>query len=221
MGLRPLPRDLAEYVRGAQLRAADPMAAVRATVAMVSVVFADLLSLRHVPPLTLFIWTIFALGIRLPLLRLERHSARTGFRGVTRGRILYLGVLSLLLGLIWSAPALFLMQNANPVEIVALWTLTSCLMTAVAIAFHSTPLASTGFVLPVGLCSIAMMISRQSDPLLTAVVATYTLLLFVTSLCQGHQFGEQLSTSNELAEKQEVVSLLLKEHEHEGADWRW
>ncbi len=221
MGLRPLPRDREEYIRGSQLRAADRMAAVRTTVALVSIAFADLLSLRHVAPLLLFVWTIFAVGARLPMLRLERRSQHAAYRGITRGRILYHGALSAMLGAIWSVPAIFFTQSANPVEIVALWTLTSCLMTAVTIAFHATPLAATAFVLPVGISSIAMMITRQSDPLLTAVVATYTLLLFVTSLRQAHQFGEQLSTSNELAEKQEVVSLLLKEHDLEGADWLW
>ncbi len=221
MGLRLLPRDREEFVRGAQLRAADRMSAVRTTVALVCVVFADLLCLRHVAPLALFAWTFFAIATRLPLMRLEGRNEAAGYRGLTRGRILYHGALSGLLGLVWSVPSVFFTQHADPVEIVALWTLTSCLMTAVAIAFHSTPLASTTFLLPVGTCSIVMMITRQSDPLLTAVVATYTLLLFVTSLRQAHQFGEQLSTSNELAEKQEVVSLLLKEHDVEGADWLW
>jgi len=197
------------------------MTAVRTTVALVSIAFADLLSLRHVAPVLLFIWTILAVGSRIPMLRLELHTQRAAYRGVTRGKILYHGALSAMLGVIWSVPALFFTAQANPVEIVALWTLTSCFMTAVVIAFHSTPLASIAFVLPVGASSIAMMVTRQSDSLLTAVVCTYTLLLFVTSLRQGNQFGEQLSTSNELAEKQEVVSLLLKEHDLEGADWLW
>ncbi len=221
MGLRPLPRDRAEYIRGSQLRAADRMAAVRTTVALVSIAFADLLSIRHVAPWALFLWSFFALGARLPLLRLERLNERTDYRGVTRGRIFYHAALSFMLGLIWSAPSIFFTHDANPVEVVAIWTLTSCFMTAVTIGYHSTPLASVSFILPVGVSSITMMVVRQGDPLLTAVVATYALLLFVTSLRQAHQFGEQLSTNSELAEKQEVVSLLLKEHELEGADWLW
>lgn len=221
MGLRPLPRDRSEYIRGSQLRAADRMAAVRTTVALVSIAFADLLSLRHVAPWILFVWTFFALGARLPLLRLERLNERTDYRGVKRSRIFVHAGLSFMLGVIWSAPSIFFTFDANPVEVVAIWTLTSCFMTAVAIGYHSTPLASLAFLGPVGASSVTMMIVRQTDPLLTAVVATYTLLLFVTSLRQAHQFGEQLSTNNELAEKQEVVSLLLKEHDLEGADWLW
>jgi diguanylate cyclase (GGDEF)-like protein/PAS domain S-box-containing protein len=221
MGLRPLPRDRAEYVRGGQLRAADRMAAVRTTVALVSIAFADLLSIRHVAPWILFTWTFFALSARLPLLRLERLNERNDYRGIPRSRILYHAALSFMLGAIWSGPSIFFTFNANPVEVVAIWTLTSCFMTAVTIGYHSTPLSSVAFITPVGISSVTMMIARQGDPLLTAVVATYTLLLFVTSLRQAHQFGEQLSTNNELAEKQEVVSLLLKEHDLEGADWLW
>ncbi len=222
MGLRSLAPEREEFVRGSQLRAVDGMAAVRTTVAMVSIIFAGLTSMRHVPDWMIAIWIVLAVGARVPILRLERRNRRTGYRGVTRGTILYHGALSAMLGVIWSLPALLLAfaDAFSAVEMVALWTLTSCLMTAIAVAFHSAPLASASFVLPVGAASI-LMISRQSDPLLTAVVATYTLLLFVTSLRQAHQFGEQLSTSNELAEKQEVVSLLLKEHEVEGADWLW
>lgn len=221
MGLRPLPRDRAEHIRGAQLRAADRMAAVRTTVALVSIAFADLLSARHVAPWILIAWTILAFAGRFPLTYLRRRNERNDYRGITRATIFYQAAMSGLIGIIWSIPAVVFAQAANPVEIVALWTLISCLMTAVAIAFHSTPLASTAFVVPVGATSIMMMMTRQSDPLLTAVVATYTLLLFVTSLRQACQFGEQLLTNNELAEKQEVVSLLLKEHDLEGGDWLW
>jgi len=221
MGLRPFPRGREDYVRGLQLRTADRMAAVRTTVALVSVVFADLLCLRHNEPLALFVWSILATAARIPLVRLQSRNERAGYRGVTRGQILYQGALSGLLGVIWSIPSIFFAAHADPVEVVALWTMSSCLMTAVAIGFHSAPLSATAFVLPVGLSSIGMMIVQQSDPLLIAVVATYTLLLLVTSMRQALQFLEQLSTSDELAQQQEVVSLLLKEHDVEGADWLW
>ncbi len=220
MGLRPLPHGHEDHVRASQLRAADRMAAVRGTVAFMSVGFAVILGSRHAPTWIVGIWAILTLATRLPMMRTRRRNEQSGYRGVTRGDIFLHGIWSGLLGIMWMLPTILFMANASAVEIVALWTLTSCLMTAVAIALHSTPLASSAFVLPVGLSSVVMM-TQQSDPILTAVVATYTLLLFVTSLRQACQFGEQLSTSNELAEKREVVSLLLKEHELEGADWLW
>lgn len=220
MGVRVLPREREALLRGNQFRAVDRMVALRLTLAIVSIGFVDLLCMGSVPGWVLPVWTIFALVVHLPLAQLKRRHERYGYEVASRRTLFHHAFVCCLQGIVWSAPLLIFSRSVDPVDMVALWTLTSCLMTAVAIAYHPTPLSSVAFLVPVGGSSI-MMMTQQSDPLLTAVVATYTLLLLVTSLRQAHQFGEQLSTNRQLAEKQEVVSLLLKEHHDDGADWLW
>jgi diguanylate cyclase (GGDEF)-like protein len=220
MGFQTLPREREALLRGNQFRAVDRMVALRLTLAIVSIGFVDLLCLVSVPSFLLATWTIFALIVHLPLAQLKHRHERAGYEAATRKTVFHHAFVCFLQGAVWSLPLMIFSRSVDPVDMVALWTLTSCLMTAVAIAYHPTPLSSAVFLAPVG-CSSVLMMTQQSDPLLTAVVVTYTLLLLVTSLRQAHQFGEQLSTSRQLAEKQEVVSLLLREHHDEGADWLW
>jgi diguanylate cyclase (GGDEF)-like protein/PAS domain S-box-containing protein len=94
------------------------------------------------------------------------------------------------------------------------------MMAAVAISYQATPLSSAAFIISAGAGAVWMM-SRQLNPLVTAIVAVYGILLLVSSMRQGLLFGEQVITSDQLAEKREVVSMLLKEHDMEGAGWLW
>jgi len=220
MGLRALPRSRAEAVHASQLRAADRLIGIRTAVALLLITFVNLLCQRHMPGPLLVFWSGAALALRLPLMLLQRKHVRTGYAGIGRRTIIGHALLSLAHGLVWSAPLLFFVQGTGPIEMVALWTLASCLLTAVAIGLSPVPLSALAFLLPVGGSSVLMM-TQQSDPLLTATVAIYTLLLIVASLRQAHEFGEQVDLTTQLAENRDVVSLLLKEHAVEEADWLW
>ena len=99
-------------------------------------------ALTHAPGWMLGVWTTLVFASRIPLARFEQQNRLCGYSGIKRERLLFHAALSGLIGLMWALPPLFLAQSANSVELVALWTLISCLMTAIAIAFYSVPLAS-------------------------------------------------------------------------------
>jgi diguanylate cyclase (GGDEF)-like protein/PAS domain S-box-containing protein len=219
-GLRTLADGHDDLLRNGQLRAADRISALRTTIMLVAIFFVDLLCVRHMPVWAIVGWTLAMLVVRIPLVRLQRNSERTGYAGANRHMLLRHAGYCTLLGLVWSIPLLFFSSKADPAEMVALWTLSSCLMTAAAIAFHPTPASAVGYLLPISLASVVMM-TRQSDPLLTVVVGTFAMLLFVSSLRQSRQFGEQLGMQDKLAENHEVLSLLLREHDLGRSDWLW
>lgn len=93
-------------------------------------------------------------------------------------------------------------------------------MASFAICFQSTPLSAGSFIITIGSGAFWMML-RHADPWLAGVVGIYAGLALGASLRQAYLFGIQLTTSKLLAEKREVVSLLLHEHDDAVADALW
>jgi len=219
-GLRRLPAEHAEYVYGSQLRATDRMLGVYAAFTAFSVVLVDVHFATRAPIWFLAIWTLLAFSAHYLSFKLRRENTAADYASGMRRGLLRHGQLSLLHGAVWSAAMIVLSVNGKPVDIMTLWTIGCCLTAIVAIAFQATPLAAASFVVMVG-GGGAWMLWGHADPLLAGVVTAYMALLLGASLWLAHRFGVQLHTSRMLAEKREVVSLLLKEHDVEATDWLW
>ncbi|WP_432653829.1 putative bifunctional diguanylate cyclase/phosphodiesterase [Sphingobium nicotianae] len=219
-GLRRLPAEHVEFVHGSQLRASDRMLGLCAALAAISAVLVNFRFLVHVPGWMLASWTLLVLAAYLPAFQLRRAAAASDYATATRSDLLKHGMLALLQGVAWVMAMVLLTSAARPSEIVTLWTIACCLMAAVAIAHQATPLSSASFIITVGAGAFWMML-KHADPLLAAIVTSYAMLLLGASLRQAHLFGVQLTTNKLLAEKREVVSLLLKEHDIDAADSLW
>jgi diguanylate cyclase (GGDEF)-like protein/PAS domain S-box-containing protein len=165
-------------------------------------------------------WTAMALIMSFLPLRASRTRLAEEYAGVTGKSVIGHGVIAMLQALMWASALVLLGRHGTPPQVVALWTLTSCLMVGAAFAFAALPLSATAFLLPVGAGSIFMFHQGGSIPL-QALVACYALVLLIASLSHARAFGRQHSTTTELAEKSAVVSLLLREYEDTGADWLW
>ena len=220
IGLRRLPPDHAEFVYGSQLRATDRMLGVYAAFTAFSVVLVDVHFATRVPLWFLAIWTLLAFSAHYLSFKLRRENGAVDYASGMRRGLLRHGSLSLLHGAVWSAAMIVLSANGRPVDIMTLWTIGCCLTAIVAIAFQATPLAASSFVVMVG-GGGAWMLWQHADSLLAGVVTAYMVLLLAASLWLAYRFGVQLYTSRMLAEKREVVSLLLKEHDVEATDWLW
>jgi len=218
--LQRLPAEHVEFVHGSQLRAADRMLTLCAALAGISVFLVNFRLIDHLPIWMLGLWTVLMVGVHAPMVRLRSAHSASDYSTVTRGVLLRHGGWSFLHGALWVVAMIVFTRDAHPSEIVTLWTIACCLMAAVAIAYQSTPLSTVSFILTIGGGAIWMML-KHADPLLAAVVTTYAMLLLGASLRQAHLFGVQLTTNKMLAEKREVVSLLLKEHDVEAADSLW
>ena len=219
-GLRRLPAEHIEFVHGSQLRAADRMLSLCAALAAISVFIVDFRLANTMPNWILGLWTAFIIAVHFPISQMHRLNSASDYSTVTRSMLLKHGAWSFVQGLLWVVAMVLFTGRAHPSEIITLWTIACCLMAAVAIAYQSTPLSAASYILTIGGGAITMML-KHADPLLAAVVTTYAMLLLGASLRQAHSFGVQLTTNKLLAEKREVVSLLLKEHDLEAADSLW
>jgi diguanylate cyclase (GGDEF)-like protein/PAS domain S-box-containing protein len=219
-GLQRLPGEHVEFVHGSQLRASDRMLNLCVTLAAISVFLVDFRFAGHFPAWMLVLWTTLMALAHAPSMHMRRANIASDYATVTRGVLLRHGAWSFLQGAVWLMAMVMFSRGAHASEIVTLWTIACCLMAAVAIAYQSTPLSAVGFIVTIGGGAIWMML-KHADPLLAAVVTTYAMLLLGASLRQAHLFGIQLTTNKLLAEKREVVSLLLREHDVDASDSLW
>lgn len=220
MGLTAAPVELAERQYAAQFMATDRLGGLRLTMGIVSIVFVIAIYWGFVPNWLLAAWSLVAAASVIMPIASDLRRRKSGYAGLTRLHIWLDGASMLLQGAVWAAPMIVLAPMGGPLEIAALWTMTNCLMAAVAIGFHATPLAAILFLLVVSSASIVMMINAQSAELV-GTVTCFAILILAACLRHARMFSRQITTATQLAEKQETVSMLLREYDDSGADWLW
>ncbi len=93
-------------------------------------------------------------------------------------------------------------------------------MTASAVAMAALPLATIAFVTILGLSMTAMLcLVAAAD--LAAATLIFTTLLIVTVFRRGHSLVVIRAHELAIAERDETVSLLLRESQDTSADWLW
>ncbi|MDX3908615.1 MAG: EAL domain-containing protein [Sphingobium sp.] len=220
MGLALPPRGSADLLYRQQLFSMDRLHIVQFVLNLFVILFvANVFSgTPHMP--LLIGWSVAAVALMVVPLRLSRKRIASDYAGVERRDILIHGAVMMAQGVLWTLAIILLPEAGRPDQIMALWTLNSCLMVGAAVAFSALPLASIGFLITAGAGGFLLFAGNYGVHL-QALATSYALVLLITSLKHARAFGSHLHTSTELAEKSEVVSLLLREFEDSGSDWLW
>ena len=116
----------------------------------------------------------------------------------------------------WAVPPLAFYTGTEPNP--ALWLLLSVLMTAVAAA--PLALAACTFIVTLGGAVALSMAITHDHPATIAVIAV-TGLLCAGCVTRARALVTMRATQLALEERDETVSLLLREFEDGGADWLW
>ncbi|QDC38203.1 putative bifunctional diguanylate cyclase/phosphodiesterase [Sphingobium fuliginis] len=217
MGLAVVPGDAAERVLAAQLRSADHVALLRQAMNLFGLLFLWQVFGDHGSVPGLMVWSA-ALVLSMAVGAILRRRRNGAAASATDLRVH--GFTGLLHGLVWAACMMTLSSGHGAAQLVAHWTLISCIMVCGAISYAATPLAATGFLLPCIVGLGALFDPRDQTPLL-ALATSYALSLLVGCFLYAQTFARQHSASVQLEEKSEVVSLLLREYEHGASDWLW
>ncbi len=141
-------------------------------------------------------------------------------RRISRQEMYKQTIYTALAGLIWIVPIAFLSSYASAEQRLLVWSVMAMLMAGTALAFAAVPLEAVLFNAILGLASIVMFVWYGR---LTAAAAAVTFVIFlaVGSLEAARTFLSGKMAEANIAEKSEVVSLLLREFEEGGADWLW
>ena len=207
-------------VRGAQLNVVHQLAAARVVVSLLAIATIVLAVTGHVPMLHLYAWalgsgTLVALT-GYPKLRHRRFTVQTA----TRAELQYETIWSSLMALSWGIAFNLFAPHATPPQLLILWAVMMALMAGCAFALSAIPLATSAFLLIVG-SSVAYAMWHLDLRIVSGIAALFAGGFVGACLHAGRTFVIHESAELALAEKTEVVSLLLREFDDSGGDWMW
>ncbi|MBR0551106.1 putative bifunctional diguanylate cyclase/phosphodiesterase [Stakelama marina] len=221
LGLRE-PRGTSDWgpVRAAQLNAAGQLALFAVAANAVAAALVVLLFSRAVPLLQLYGWgalvATVATAVALRRLSVRKHTTETA----TLDRIRDTWLDGAALAAVWAIPPLAFGLSADTGAILGLTVVVSLLMTASAMAMAALPLATILFLSVVG-GAMAFLFFSTASLTLAATSLVFTLLLATACFERGKALVTLRANEIALAERDETVSLLLREFEDADADWLW
>ena len=176
--------------------------------------------LPRVPALDLYAWAIVCGLVSIvscyPKLRHLSFTVQTATRGELQRETIW----STAMGVSWGIGFFMFAPFAKPPELLLLWALMTALMAGSAFALSAIPLATSAFLLTVG-GAVSYSMFALDLKLVSGIAILFTGGFIGASLMAGRTFVIHESAELALAEKNEVVSLLLREFDDSGGDWMW
>ncbi len=127
---------------------------------------------------------------------------------------------SVMAALCWAAAPVLFGPQSNPEQLLVMWTVTAAIMSVMTFGLSAIPLATAAFLLLTS-AGLAWFTWKQGMAVVSVTSVIYALTLTISCFVNGRTFILHKSASLALAEKNEVVSLLLREFEDSGGDWMW
>jgi diguanylate cyclase (GGDEF)-like protein len=123
------------------------------------------------------------------------------------------------MALTWASAPLLLAHN-NATDLMIIWVVCTTMMSGAAMGLSVLPLATLVYQLVVG-GSLALATWRLGQPLVALIAGMYAIGMALSALASGRNFVIHEAQQLQLDEKNEVVSLLLREFDDKGGDWMW
>ncbi|MBB5715753.1 EAL domain-containing protein [Sphingomonas aerophila] len=124
------------------------------------------------------------------------------------------------LAAVWSVPALMFGAQPGSAAAYGMWMVLSLLMTATAIAMAPLALATMAFLGLLGTI-VGIRLAVAGDVVAASTTVLFTVLLVIACLNRARSLVMIRAAQMALGERDETVSLLLREFEESGADWLW
>jgi diguanylate cyclase (GGDEF)-like protein/PAS domain S-box-containing protein len=175
---------------------------------------------------TVPLWELGAWGALVAAVSLGVTFRRLSARGrggslATREDVRRTAVEGVALALGWVVPPLVFASDANPFALLALWSVLAVLMATTAFALAGLPMAALTFLATLAAACLASFAMLHMVAI-GATTALFTALLAIMCVARCHALVSLRANELALAERDETVSLLLREFEEDkDADWLW
>ena len=150
----------------------------------------------------------------------DQSLADADRRRLSRDEVKKQTMLSIANALVWVVPIAGFAPFGDPSRMLELWAITAMLMTASAVLMPAVPLGNLVFAGVVGLGSLVSFLFMQSFDM-AIISAVFGAVVALGSIESARSFLTARAAESAMAEKSEVVSLLLREFEEGEADWLW
>ncbi len=214
--------DAAEWsrIRAAQLFAGRRMALFLLAANIVATVSTAYLVRSTVPHWQVATWSalLIAVSVMVGFRRLATHHRGDSYANVRDVR--NTGWEGLALGIAWSTVPVLFCTHAPSGTTAGLGITLAVLMTAAAFAMAPLALATLVFL---GYLGAAMVVQLAMAGTTAAAIGITMFTLLLMTLCVNRAHALVLIRAGEIAldERDETVSLLLREFEDAGSDWLW
>ena len=152
--------------------------------------------------------------------RFDRTLGDADRRRISRDEMNAQTISSAIVAVVWAVPMLFFAPVTGAVGRLELWTILAMLMTASAVVAPAVPLGTILFTGIVG--GIAVLEFAWFGMWQMALIAVAFIIIIAIGTVEGARtFLASRVAEAGMAEKSEVVSLLLREFEEGEADWLW
>ena len=219
---RASPQDVRGWgrVRAAQLAAMRPAMTVAAWGQTFNALFIAYMLWGAVAPSSLSLWLFCVSLLMLYFVQQQRKLRGREIHSLPRKTINHAAYHSVFIGLVWAFPARYFFEHADHGQQLALCVITATMMAGAAFVFSPIPAAASAYVLIMGVAA-ARMLWTQENLLILLIAPVYTAALVAMVLINGRAFMQRRYLDLALEEREQTVSLLLREYESSDADWLW
>ena len=173
--------------------------------------------------ISIFIMLAWMVGLGASLFysaRTDQSLADADRRRLSRDEVKKQTMLSIANALAWVVPIAGFAPFGESSRMLELWAITAMLMTASAVLMPAVPLGNLIFAGVVGLGSLVSFVFMQSYDM-AVISVVFGAVVALGSIESARSFLTARVAESAMAEKSEVVSLLLREFEEGEADWLW
>jgi len=207
-------------LRGLQYAALSKLTFYRAYVHALLSLFVAQMYLTSAGPIWVVGWVAALAFVHIRGALVDRRLADADRRKVSNSEFYQHAATSMFSGLLWTIPLLFFAPSGTASEASALLVVMLLLVAASVYFYTTSPISIFIFTLVVGAGAIAHAALSEQWFLVGAVI-----LFMVSTILGTVQVGRTYLVAriaeDGIAEKEDVVSLLLREFEENEADWLW
>jgi PAS domain S-box-containing protein len=173
-----------------------------------------------VPMVALGVWSATVAGALWNTTSIDRGLANVERSSMSRTDFWRHTSAFAVLGAAWASPLIVFLPWGLPMDFLASWAVIAMLITGAAVAVSGAPLATIVFTLVSG-GAAAFACLAFGQPVLIGVVLAFIAIAINGAIRSAHIYISARVAEVGVAEKSEVVSLLLREFEENEADWLW
>ncbi len=207
-------------LRGLQYASLARASFARNAVHLVAAVATTTLLVGKVGPAILLAWWIGLCATLYHATRCDRALSDADRRSMNPVEVKRHTLIAIANSLVWVAPLALASRYGDDQTRLTMWSVSAILMTASAIILPATPITTFLFSVIVGSAAVAnfaMILSFNMAGICLAFCAT---VIAGTIEAARNNLTTKIAQAG-MAEKNEVVSLLLREFEEGEADWLW
>ncbi len=207
-------------LRGLQYPALAKMAVYRVLSHAIMAVFVALIYTKSVGLLGIGVWMALLAIIHLRGIKLDLSLADTDRRRITKAEFSRQAMTAVTSAIVWAGAVIIFPLFGSPGDLMAMLLIVTLLISGSVFFYTAAPIGILGFIAILGTGAV-LQLALAGHWFAAVAMLLFAVAAIIGAIEVGRTYLMARLAETELAEKDEVVSLLLREFEENEADWLW